>query len=151
MTLPKIEVKKIIIGLVITVAGLLVVLALRFTGTLESAELSLIDFRFLTRGPLSGVTAINPIDKDSMDVVIVSLDDESWRLIPYKWPYPRDIWARAVRNLTRAGASVLVFDIEFDTEDSKSVYGDSLFAEAIKDANSQGVDVILAAFKQANH
>lgn len=145
MILPKIETKKTIVGLVITLAGLLVVLALRFTGTLESAELSLIDFRFLTRGPLSGITAINPIDKDSMDVVIVSLDDESWRLIPYKWPYPREIWARTVRNLTRAGASVLVFDIEFDTEDRKSAYGDSLFAEAIMNAHSQGVDVVLAA------
>jgi len=145
LTLPKIETKKIIVGLVITMAGLLVVLALRFTGILETTELTLVDFRFLTRGPLSGIMATDPIDKDSLDVVIVSLDDESWRLIPHKWPYPRDIWARTVRNLTRAGASVLVFDIEFDSEDSKSAIGDSLFAEAIKYAYSQGVDVVLAA------
>jgi len=46
LTLPKIETKKIIVGLVITVAGLMVVMALRFTGTLESAELSWVDFRF---------------------------------------------------------------------------------------------------------
>jgi len=81
LTLPKIETKKIIVGLVITAAGLLVVLALRFTGTLETTELSLIDFRFLTRGPLSGIMATDPIDKDSLDVVIVSLDVLSYKRI----------------------------------------------------------------------
>ena len=30
------------------------------------------------------------------------------------WPYPRgDIWARAVDNLSKAGAKVIVFDIQF--------------------------------------
>ena len=145
MTLPKIETKKLLVGLVITVAGLLIVLAMRYAGTLDVAELTLIDFRFLTRGPLSGITASDPIPKDSLDVVIVSLDDESWRLIPHKYPYPREFWARVVNNLTRAGASVIVFDIEFDSEDSKSAYGDSLFALAIRNATAKGSHVVLAA------
>ena len=143
--LPKIEAKKVFVGLIITVVGLFIVLALSLSGALEPAELSIVDFRFLTRGPLSGITAAEPISKESLDVVIVSLDDESWRLIPYAWPYPRDVWGRVVRNLTRAGAAVIVFDIEFDSEDSKSSVGDSLFGESIKYAKSQGVDVILAA------
>lgn len=145
MTLPKIETKKLLVGLVITVIGLLIVLAMRFAGTLEVAELTLIDFRFLTRGPLSGITASDPIPKDSLDVVIVSLDDESWRLIPHQYPYPREFWARVVNNLTRAGASVIVFDIEFDSEDSKSAYGDSLFALAIRNATAKGSHIVLAA------
>ena len=144
-TLPKIELKKIFVGLIITVVGLFIVLALTLSGTLEPVELSLVDFRFLVRGPLSGIMAVEPIPKDSLDVVIVSLDDESWRLMPYSWPYPRDVWGRVVRNLTRAGAAVIVFDIEFDSEDSKSAIGDSLFGESIKYATRQGVDVILAA------
>jgi len=145
LTLPKLETSKLLVGLVITVTGLLIVLAMRYAGTLEVAELTLIDFRFLTRGPLTGITASDPIPKDSLDVVIVSLDDETWRLMPYSWPYPRSVWARVVNNLTRAGASVIVFDIEFDSEDSKSAYGDSLFALAIGNAVEKGTHVILAA------
>ena len=144
-TLPKIELKKVFVGLIITVAGLFIVLALTLSGILEPVELSIVDFRFLVRGPLSGITAVEPIPKDSLDVVLVSVDDESWRLMPYSWPYPRDVWGRVVRNLTRAGAAVIVFDIEFDSEDSKSAVGDSIFAESIKYAKSQGVNVVLAA------
>ena len=144
-TLPKIELKKVFVGLIITVAGLFIVLALTLSGILEPVELSIVDFRFLVRGPLSGITAVEPIPKDSLDVVLVSIDDESWRLMPYTWPYPRDVWGRVVRNLTRAGAAVIVFDIEFDSEDSKSAVGDSIFAESIKYAKSQGVNVVLAA------
>ena len=143
-TLQNFELKKVLIGLIITVVGLFIVLALRLSGILEPAELSVVDFRFLTRGPLSGIMAVEPIPKDSLDVVLVSLDDESWRLIPYSWPYPRDVWARVVRNLTRAGAAVIVFDIEFDSEDRRSAIGDSIFGESIRYAKSQGVDVVLA-------
>ena len=144
-TLPKFDLKKVLVGLIITVVGLFIVLALTLSGILEPVELSIVDFRFLVRGPLSGIMAVEPIPKDSLDVVLVSLDDESWRLMPYSWPYPREVWGRVVRNLTRAGAAVIVFDIEFDSEDRRSAAGDSAFAESIKYAKSQGVYVVLAA------
>ncbi|GAF86938.1 unnamed protein product, partial [marine sediment metagenome] len=115
------------------------------------------------RGPLAGLSARNPIPRDSLKVVLVDIDDESWRLVPYKWPYPRDdVWARVVRNLTDAGARVIVFDVEFDSPDFKSDYleklnragsnipfrhGDEVFAEAISYAQSKGTKIVLASKK----
>ena len=112
---------------------------------LDTLELKTLDYRFILRGPYTGLMSQTDLMSDSLDVVLVEVDDESWRLIPHKWPYPRDVWAHAVQNLTRAGAKVIVFDIEFDNEDTKSARGDSIFAESIRQAKSQGTEVVLAA------
>ncbi|MBL7074529.1 CHASE2 domain-containing protein [candidate division KSB1 bacterium] len=133
------------IGLVLSMGMVSLILILRMLGVLDFLELKTLDWRFLLRGPLSGITAVEPIPKDSLDVVIVDLDDESWRLIPYKWPYPRQIWAQVVRNLIRAGARVIVFDIAFDSEDAQSASGDSTFAEAIREARAAGISIILGS------
>ena len=133
------------VGGLVTAAAIALVFILRAAGFLEEIELKLIDYRFQRRGPLSGLTASHPIPSDSLDIVIVDLDDESWRLIPRKWPYKRDIWARTVKNLSRAGASVIVFDIMFDSEDAASAEGDSAFAAAIRAAREKGTSVVLAA------
>ena len=53
-----------------------------------------------------------------MNVVLVEIDDESYRLIDESYPFPRErVWARAIRNLTLAGAKVIFFDIIFDIKD----------------------------------
>ena len=50
-----------------------------------------------------------------LDVVLVEIDDESFRLINEPMPYSRgSIWARAVRNLADAGAKVIAIDMVFD-------------------------------------
>ena len=112
---------------------------------------------------------------NGVNVVLVDLDDESWRLIPDAWPYSREkIWARTVRNLTKAGAKVIVFDIEFDRPDHKSEsalgilrnykdvtgfdvdavisedasvlkHGDDVLADAVNFAKSKGTEVIFAS------
>ena len=67
--------------------------------------------------------AHNNIHEKDSDIVIVDLDDESYRLIPWTYPYPRgDMWARVLENLSLAGAKVIVFDFEFDAKDQKSEY-----------------------------
>ena len=87
----------------------------QWIGLFDTLELKMYDYRFNSvRGPLTGWTAIDSsyIEKDT-DVVLVEVDDEAWRLVPEEWPYPRgSIWARVVRNLYRAGAKVIVFDIQ---------------------------------------
>ena len=112
---------------------------------------------------------------NGINVVLVDLDDESWRLIPESWPYSREkIWARVIRNLTKAGAKVIAFDIEFDKPDHKSEealgilrnyknvtgfdvdvamsenkkvlkHGDDELAEAVRFAKSKGTEVIFAS------
>jgi len=123
----------------------LVLLFLRSFHLLDTLELKTLDYRFILRGPYTGALSRTNLTIDSLDVVLVDIDDEAWRLIPHRLPYPREVWARVVRNLSRAGAKVIAFDIEFDSEDNKSAYGDSLFAESIRWAHENGTEVVLAA------
>ncbi|MCK4578398.1 MAG: CHASE2 domain-containing protein [Candidatus Marinimicrobia bacterium] len=131
-------------------------------GLFDLLNYKTLDFAFArVRGPIAGFSAREPIPRDSLDVVLVDVDDESWRLIPYSWPYPRDaVWARVVRNLTDAGARVIAFDMEFDVPDKKSNdleelnrqgydiefhHGDDVLAEAIRYAQSKGTRIVLAS------
>lgn len=149
-------------GLLWTGLSIAITLGLHVMGLFDLLNYKVYDFAFAqVRGPLSGLSARQPIHRDSLKVVIVDVDDESWRLIPYKWPYPRDeVWSKAVRNLTDAGAKVIVFDIEFDSPDFKSDYleklnligvegglkhGDDVLADAIRYAQSKGTRVVLAS------
>lgn len=153
-------------GLIWTGVSIILVLALHQRGLFDRPNYTILDFAFTrVRGPLSGTSARQPIPKDSLDVVIVDVDDESYRLVPFTWPYPRDtVWARVVRNLTNAGARVIAFDIEFDAPDKVSddlenliklgyniefehefVHGDDVFANAIRYAQSQGTRIVLAS------
>ena len=95
----------------------------QWIGIFDTLELKMYDYRFNTvRGPLTGWTAIDStyINKGT-DVVLVEVDDEAWRLVPEEWPYPRgSIWGRTIRNLYKAGAKVIVFDIQFDSPENRS-------------------------------
>ena len=154
-----------LIGLGITFLSILFVLILHSSGIFEYFELKIIDIGFKTRGPISGWASRNEIPKDSLEVVIVDIDDESYRLVPYAWPYPRELWGSVVNNLSSAGAKVIVFDIQFDSPDRQSEYlkkirinlqnkglyglvpdhGDSIFANSIINARKKGTSVILAS------
>ena len=119
------KIKKIIkenaVSLSITLISILFILLLDFLGIFQSLELKALDFAFGLRGPTSGWTAKHNLHEKESDIVIVDLDDESYRLIPWTYPYPRgDMWARVLENLSNAGAKVIVFDIEFIAKDQKS-------------------------------
>ena len=130
---------------------------MHWVGIFDFLELKTYDYRFHTvRGPLTGWRASDStIIQMGTDVVLVEVDDETWRILKdnkVPWPYPRgDIWSKAVDNLSKAGASVIAFDIQFDSPDARSEYlrsvsgnlppefnqylpghGDILFAESIK-------------------
>jgi adenylate cyclase len=157
--------KKQAVGLGITLGSLFLVFFLHRIHAFDTFELKVMDLAFKTRGPISGWAARDELPKDSLDVVLVDVDDESYRLVPWTWPYPRGVWGMVVRNLSKAGAKVVVFDIQFDAPDRQSEYlkeirsnlqaqglgelvpahGDSVFAEAIREAQSNGTSVILAS------
>ena len=116
------KIKKIIkenaVSLSITLSSILFILLLDFLGIFQSLELKAFDFAFGLRGPTSGWTAQHNLHEKESNIVIVDLDDESYRLIPWTYPYPRgDMWARVLENLSLAGAKVIVFDFEFDAKD----------------------------------
>tara|TARA_Y100001933_G_scaffold185909_1_gene184851 strand:+ start:131 stop:538 length:408 start_codon:yes stop_codon:yes gene_type:complete len=101
--------------IVIALISIFINLALHNFGVYSLLETKLYDFRFKLRGPL--------IDsKNKSEIVLVEIDDEAYRLIPEPYPYPRgNVWARAVKNLTNAGAKVIAFDIQFDSDDFSSI------------------------------
>ncbi|MFB0515221.1 MAG: CHASE2 domain-containing protein [Candidatus Neomarinimicrobiota bacterium] len=164
--MPKLNLKKFIsgygAGLIWAGVSIFLATGIHTLGVFDLPNYKVLDFAFAqVRGPLAGLSARHPISRDSLKVVIVDVDDESWRLVPYKWPYPRDeVWARVVRNLADAGARVIAFDVEFDSPDFKSDYleklnraggniqfrhGDEVFADAIRYARSRGTQVVLAS------
>ena len=160
------KIKKIIkenaVSFSITLISILFILLLDFLGIFQSLELKAFDFAFGLRGPTSGWTAQHNLHEKETDIVLVELDDESYRLIPYTYPYPRgDVWAKVLENLSLAGAKVVIFDFEFDSPDQHSelmtnlrmsygftqptLHGDIVFADAIRNVKSRGTDVILSS------
>ena len=115
-------------GLAVAAGSIVVTCIIHWVGIFDFLELKTYDYRFHSvRGPLTGWRASDStIINLGTDVVLVEVDDESWRLLQEKkipWPYPRgDIWATAVDNLTKAGAKVIAFDIQFDSPDARSEY-----------------------------
>ncbi len=111
------------VGWVITFSAILIVSLFHWIGVFDILELKVYDYRFnRVRGPLTGWTARDSsYIKNGTDVVLVEVDDEAWRLMPEEWPYPRGtVWGRVIRNLNKAGARVIVFDIQFDAPETKS-------------------------------
>ncbi len=152
----------------VSFASFLVIVLLFITGRFDSLELKTLDFLFShVRGPLTGLMATDSsYIKMGMDVVLIEVDDEAYRLIPYTYPYPRGtVWANLVDNLSMAGARVIVFDMEFDQPDPESMLidrlvhrsgsdrireflpqsGDTLLGEAITRAQRANTRVILAS------
>lgn len=116
------------VGWVITLGAVIVVSLFHWIGAFDTIELKTYDYRFSSvRGPLTGwtITDSTYINRGT-DVVLLEVDDEAWRLMPEEWPYPRgSVWGRVVRNLYKAGAKVIVFDIQFDAPENRSeIYQD---------------------------
>ena len=157
-----------VVDLSLTMGAIIFTCFFHWVGFFDFLELKTYDYRFNSvRGPLTGWRASDStIINKGTDVVLVEVDDETWRILKDKkvpWPYPRgDIWARAVDNLSKAGASVIAFDVQFDSPDARSEYlrsvsgslpsefqqylpghGDSLLAESIKNAQKNGTAIVM--------
>ncbi len=74
------------------------------------------------------------------EVVVVAIDEPSFRELGLEWPWPRSLHAAMVSALRNAGAATIVFDIVFDSPGSVPE-DDAEFAEAIRAAGN----VVLAA------
>ncbi len=46
-------------------------------------------------------------------IVIVEIGDDTFSTLNERWPFPREHHAKLIENLERAGASQIIFDIEF--------------------------------------
>jgi adenylate cyclase len=94
---------------------------------IKNLEFKMLNQQFRLRGPLA--------DRDT-NLVIVNIDDQTFSSMPYKWPYPRSIYGKLIKNLNEGGAKLIVFDLEF-TEPSEAdlAQDDSLAAAARRFGN----------------
>ncbi|HWK29717.1 MAG TPA: adenylate/guanylate cyclase domain-containing protein [Solirubrobacter sp.] len=104
------------------------VLVLQATGVLQRTELSTVNERFDIRGSTGAPS----------NIVLVAIDDFTFTTPPKPtWPFPRSMHAKVIRNLTKAGAKVIAYDVQF-TEAS----GDT--EEAVRD-DRELLDAVTAA------
>ena len=93
------------IDLSLTLVSILLTCLMHWIGFFDFLELKTYDYRFNNvRGPITGWRASDStIIKLGTDVVLVDVDDETWRILSEGniiWPYPRgDIWAKVINNL----------------------------------------------------
>jgi diguanylate cyclase (GGDEF)-like protein/PAS domain S-box-containing protein len=76
------------------------------------------------------------------DVVIVAIDPPSLDRIGV-WPWPRKLHGEIIRQLEKAGAAEIYFDIDFSSASNPA--DDALFAESLKGAASS---IVLPTFQQ---
>jgi len=95
-------------------------------GILQRLELASIDYRFQSRPRELSF-------KDSSDVVIVEISDESFRSLPVHWPWPRSYYARLLRNLKAAGARAVGIDLILGSNDVYSPANDEALRNAIRE------------------
>lgn len=94
-------------------------------GFFDRLSLSVIDRSFARRGPLH-------YPKDSLDVIIISISDKSETTVPDRFPFPRSYYARAIRNLNRAGVKVIGIDLTFEQPDEHGSNNDRELFKAIQ-------------------
>lgn len=92
-----------------------------------SLENKIIDLNFNRRGIIN-----NP---DSLDVIIIGISNETLNELPPPfnvWPLPRNLFAKAIENLNKAGAKVIGIDLLFNEFDKYSKKNDSALVSVIK-------------------
>ena len=110
-------------SLLIAAAAFILALLVSVLEISQMLELKTLDARFRLRGK---------IDVSDSGITIVGIDDRSYDELPGRMPFPREYYAHLIRNLNRAGAKLIVFDIQFD----KPEVGDSALAAAIAQAGN---------------
>lgn len=120
------------IGLGLTFA----VALLSLFGAFSVLELKSIDKRFEWRGPrdLSVPACVVAIDDESLNGW--ATDSGQAAYMPERWIWPRDFHARVLRNLKKAGAKIVAFDIVFSESSRRNPEQDKAFADAAKEVGN---------------
>ena len=118
---------KISTQLIIAIGAFILAAIVSVMDIVHTLELKTLDARFKIRGT---------VDVSDAGIIIVGIDDQSYDELPERWPFPREYYARMITNLKKAGAKMVVFDVQFTEPDLKSAEGDSILAAAVKEAGN---------------
>jgi adenylate cyclase len=120
-------IRKLLIALVVSLVSIIItqeeILKL---GLVERLELASVDYRFQSRAKRVTVS-------DSSNVIIVEVNDESFKSLPDRWPWPRSYYAHLIRNLKAAGAKAIGVDIILNEADPYSPKNDEDLRRAIRE------------------
>ncbi|MDP8232720.1 MAG: adenylate/guanylate cyclase domain-containing protein [Candidatus Zophobacter franzmannii] len=106
----------------VAVIILLMAVTLVFNATPLFQKVNLWSWDYLFR--LRGVV------EQTDDIVIVSVDDETFSMLDTRWPFPRDYYVKLIDNLEKAQVKQIVFDIEFTESSIPEI--DALLGESAK-------------------
>lgn len=81
----------------------LIALASYAANLLRPVEQSSVDARFELRGQQDAPD----------DVAVVAVDDVTFSELGVQWPFPRSMHAKVIDRLTKAGAKVIAYDVQF--------------------------------------
>ncbi len=122
---------------VVSAAGVALLAALVLgSGSLRVVERPVADL--LIRAALRSAP---PVPSEVPDVAIVAIDPQSLRAYP-EWPWPRSLYATAIRRLEAAGARAIGFDIDLSTP--RDAAADAELERALRESGR----VVLAGFRQ---
>jgi adenylate cyclase len=89
---------------------------------LTRLEYTSVNERFQTRGQQTPPS----------NVVVVAIDDKTFEEMDVRWPFRRKYHAQVIRNLTRAGAKVIAYDVQFTEPDADHPKDDDELIEAVR-------------------
>lgn len=94
-------------------------------GPIIRLEQKHIDERFLKRG-------VKDLGENA-DVVILEITQNTYNNIPDAWPWPRNLFAKVVKNLNEAGAKAIGIDIVMSNPDKYNPENDSAMYRVIRE------------------
>ena len=74
-------------------------------------------------------------------ITIVAIDEASFAHVGKQWPWPREVYARAIDQVRKAGAMVIALDVVLDTHSNAGPADDQRLVEALRSAGN----VVLAS------
>lgn len=115
-------VKQILWSVIISIGLSIIIALLLILGAFRDLELKTLDARFKYRGVQ---------DVSHSDLIVIAIDDQTFKSCRDRYPYPREYYAHMIENLNRAGVKLIMFDIQFTEPDYKNPQGDSILASVI--------------------
>ncbi|MEW6009147.1 MAG: diguanylate cyclase [Candidatus Omnitrophota bacterium] len=87
---------------------------------------------------------IKPKPKELKNICIIAIDEESFRQLNKKWPWPRSIYAEFINKLTQYQPKTISLDLQFFGK-SQDANDDMLLGQSIRNAGNVVLSAYIAA------